>query len=64
VLIGGVPVGHVTTGMKAPTVDKFVGMAYVPAEQSALGTEISIEVRGQAKTAKIVKRPFYKPRYK
>jgi len=64
VLIGGTPVGYVTTGMKAPTVDKFVGMAYVPAEQSALGTEISIEVRGQAKTAKIVKRPFYKPRYK
>jgi aminomethyltransferase len=39
-------------------------MAYVPTEHSAPGTELGIIVRGQPKKAKVVRRPFYKPRYK
>jgi aminomethyltransferase len=50
--------------MKAPTLDKFLGMAYVPPEYSKIGTELDILVRGQPKKAKVVKRPFYQPRYK
>jgi aminomethyltransferase len=50
--------------MKSPTLDKFLGMGYVPRQFSALGTEIDVLVRGQAKRAAIVKRPFYAPRYK
>jgi aminomethyltransferase len=57
-------VGHVTTGMKSPTLDKFLGLGYVPRQSSALGTEIEIIVRDVPKRAKIVKRPFYTPRYK
>ncbi len=60
----GVEAGYVTSGMKSPTLDKFLGMAYVPAALSKIGTEIEILVRGQPKKAVIVKRPFYKPRYK
>lgn len=60
----GHEVGYVTSGMKSPTLDKFLGMAYVPAALSNVGTEIEILVRGQPKKAMIVKRPFYKPRYK
>ncbi len=60
----GVEVGYVTSGMKSPTLDKFLGMAYVPAALSKIGTEIDIVVRGQPKKAVVVKRPFYKPRYK
>ena len=56
-------VGHVTTGMKSPTLDKFLGLGYVPDTYSSLGAEIDIVVRGQLKKARIVKRPFYKPRY-
>jgi aminomethyltransferase len=56
--------GHVTTGMKSPTLDKFLGLGYVPKQHSALGTEIDIVVRDVPKRAKIVKRPFYTPRYK
>jgi aminomethyltransferase len=56
--------GHVTTGMKSPTLDKFLGMGYVPREHSAVGSEIEIIVRDVPKRAKIVKRPFYSPRYK
>jgi aminomethyltransferase len=57
-------VGHVTTGMKSPTLDRFLGLGYVPGKYSALGSEIDIVVRGQPKKARIVKRPFYQPRYR
>jgi aminomethyltransferase len=60
----GQVVGHVTSGMKSPTLDKFLGMALVPASHAAVGAEFDILVRGQPKRARVVKRPFYKPRYK
>jgi aminomethyltransferase len=64
VAVDGHMVGYVTSGMKAPTLDKFLGMAYVPQEHSKTGTELDILVRGQPKKARVVKRPFYQPRYK
>ncbi len=64
IALDGEIVGHVTTGMKSPTLDKFLGLGYVPRDHSKLGTEIDVMVRGQAKRARIVKRPFYTPRYK
>jgi aminomethyltransferase len=64
ILLDGEPAGFVTTGMKSPTLDKFLGMGYVPSPLSAVGTEIEIVVRGQSRRAVIVKRPFYKSRYK
>lgn len=60
----GTTIGYVTTGMKSPTLDRFVGMGYVPNGYNKIGTEIEIIVRGQAKKAKVVKRPFYRPQYK
>jgi len=64
VLIDGQEVGTVTTGMKAPTLDKFLGMALVPTQYAAPGTEIEIVVRDKPKKAVIVKRPFYRPAYR
>jgi aminomethyltransferase len=37
-----------------------IGMAYLPAEYSKLGTDLSIDVRGRLFPAKVVKKPFYK----
>ena len=64
VAVAGQVVGHVTSGMKSPTLDKFLGMALVPATHAANGSTVDVVVRGQSKQAKVVKRPFYKPRYK
>jgi aminomethyltransferase len=64
IAINGETAGHVTTGMKSPTLDKFLGLGYVPRQYSALGTEIDILVRDAPKRAKVIKRPFYTPRYK
>jgi aminomethyltransferase len=60
----GQVIGHVSSGMKSPTLDKFLAMAYVPEALSTLETEVDVIVRGQPKKARVVKRPFYKPRYK
>jgi aminomethyltransferase len=57
-------IGYVTSGMKSPTLDKFLGLGYVPRDYAKLGTPIDILVRGTRKRAKIIKRPFYTPRYK
>ncbi len=61
---GGEPIGYVTSGMKAPTLERFLGMGYVPAPYASIGSEFDIMVRGQPKKAKVIKRPFYRPRYK
>lgn len=63
IAVGDQVVGYVTTGMKSPTLDKFLGLGYVAREYTKLGTEVDIWVRGQPKKAKVVKRPFYQPRY-
>lgn len=60
VLIGGREAGRVTSGGPAPHLKKNIGMAYVPPEASATGTEIEIGIRGQASPARIVPLPFYK----
>ncbi|NLG51193.1 MAG: glycine cleavage system aminomethyltransferase GcvT, partial [Chloroflexi bacterium] len=51
-------------GMYAPTADVFAGLAYVPVEHSAVGTEIGIMIRDKVKAAHIVKKPFYVPSYR
>lgn len=57
-------VGEVTTGMFSPTMERYLGMARVPREFSAPGTEIKVIIRDKPKRAKIVKRPFYVPAYR
>jgi aminomethyltransferase len=39
---------------------KNIGMAYVPPNASAVGSEIGINIRGQAAAARIIPLPFYK----
>jgi aminomethyltransferase len=58
--IGGPPVGRVTSGSPAPFLKKNIGMAYVPAESSAIGTEIRIGIRSHQAAARIIEVPFYK----
>ena len=53
--------GHVTSGMKSPTLDDFLGMGYLQGpDKSAVGTEIEVEMRGKRRRAEVVKLPFYR----
>ena len=60
----GKVVGQVTSGMYAPTLNKYLGMAYVPRELSAKGTQLDVIIRGKAVKAQVVKKPFYIPAYR
>jgi len=60
VVSGGRQVGVVTSGTQTPFLKKAVGMAYVPTELHAVGTQIDIDVRGRVAKARIVPLPFYK----
>jgi aminomethyltransferase len=56
----GREIGEVTSGTFAPTVNKAIGMAFVPVSCKVPGTEISIQIRNKQSKAKVVKLPFYK----
>jgi aminomethyltransferase len=64
VVLDGAVGGLVTSGMYAPTLDKFLGLAYIPIERAAVGSEINIQIRDKLKPAVIVVRPFYQPSYR
>jgi aminomethyltransferase len=59
VMAGGAAVGVVTSGSFGPSVERSIGMAYVPAGQGAVGTELAIEIRGASHAARVVKTPFH-----
>src|SRR5439155_14091193 len=52
--------GEVTSGTHSPMLDRGIGMGYVPAELALPDTEITIDVRGKPRRAKIVQEPIYK----
>ena len=56
--------GVVTSGMYSPTTERYLGMALVATEFSAVGTELEVLIRNKPKKAKVVKRPFYTPAYR
>jgi aminomethyltransferase len=64
VLSGGRRVGEVTSGTFGPSVEKSIAMAYVEAPLAAVGTEVDVEIRGQARPARVVKTPFHPPHVK
>jgi aminomethyltransferase len=51
--------GRVTSGTHSPMLDVGIGLGYVPSATAEPGTEISIDVRGKARGARIVKKPIY-----
>ena len=56
----GRPVGVVTSGTQTPFLKKAIGMAYVPKDLAAPGTDIDVDVRGRTSKARVVPLPFYK----
>lgn len=57
---GSEPAGQVTSGSPAPFLHKNIGLAYLPIEQTAIGTQFEVEIRGRRVPAQIVPTPFYK----
>jgi len=53
-------VGEVTSGTYSPFLKKSIGLTYLPLEACEVGTDLSIEIRGKTKPARVVELPFYK----
>ena len=60
VFVDGTKVAEVCSGTFAPFLKKSIGLAYLPVEHTALGTEIGIGIRDKTVKAKVVPTPFYK----
>jgi aminomethyltransferase len=53
-------IGNVTSGTMSPSLDKGIGMGYIPTEMAKAKDKIYIQIRKKAVPATIVKLPFYK----
>ncbi|HXX75296.1 MAG TPA: glycine cleavage system aminomethyltransferase GcvT [Nitrospiraceae bacterium] len=53
-------IGEVTSGNFSPLLQKGIGVGYVPPSYAIPGTSLTIDIRGKATPAVVVKGPFYK----
>jgi aminomethyltransferase len=51
--------GIVTSGTLSPSLERGIGMAYVPAARAAPGTRLTIDVRGTERAATVSRKPIY-----
>lgn len=56
----GKKIGEVTSGTFSPSLNKGIGLGYVPVEHSKVETELHILIRNRPRRAVVVKPPFYK----
>jgi aminomethyltransferase len=52
--------GEVTSGTHSPMLDRGIGLGYVPAQVAQPGQELTVDVRGRARRARIAEKPIYK----
>ena len=64
VLSDGRRIGEVTSGSYGPSVEKSIALAYIETSLAAVGTAVDVEIRGQARAARVVKTPFHPPHVK
>ncbi|MCK0131170.1 glycine cleavage system aminomethyltransferase GcvT [Flavobacteriaceae bacterium F08102] len=56
----GVKIGEVTSGTMSPSLNKGIGLGYVPTAFAEVGSQINIQIRKKTIPATVVKLPFYK----
>ena len=60
VYLDGTPAGWVTSGGPSPTLNKNIGLCYLPTDRARPGARIQIMIRNQPVEAITVPTPFYK----
>jgi len=59
----GAAIGRITSGGFGPSVDRPIAMGYVASSHAAIGTSVSLMVRGTPRPARVVPLPFVAHRY-
>jgi aminomethyltransferase len=59
IVSGDETVGAVTSGTFSPTLEKTIGMGYVPIGLAEVGTSIEVDAKGKRLPAKVIELPFY-----
>ncbi|MBY0380630.1 MAG: (2Fe-2S)-binding protein [Xanthobacteraceae bacterium] len=55
-------IGRITSAVQSPSLNKVIGLAYVPPERSSVGSSFSIRIDGgRMVQAKVIPTPFYDP---
>jgi aminomethyltransferase len=52
--------GEVTSGTHSPMLDRGIGLGYLPARLAESGQELTVDVRGRPRRARVVPKPIYK----
>ena len=60
VYLDGTAAGWVTSGGPSPTLNKNIGLCYLPVDRAKPGARIQIMIRNQAVEAVTAPTPFYK----
>jgi len=61
----GMPIlegGEVTSGSHSPMLERGIGLGYVPAGLATPETELTIDIRGRQRRARVHKKPIYTPK--
>ena len=61
---GETKIGTVTSGGFSPTLGAPIAMGYVDPARAAIGTQVSIQVRGKSLPGEVTKLPFVSHRYR
>ncbi len=59
----GMPIeggGEVTSGTHSPMLDRGIGLAYVSSRLAEPGSELTVDVRGRPRGARVVEKPIYR----
>jgi len=57
---GAEQIGEVTSGTQSPSLKQAIAVAFVPKSNSAIGTRVTVDIRGAKVPAEIIATPFYK----
>jgi aminomethyltransferase len=62
ILDGGAGVGTITSGSHSPMLERGIGLGYVAAGLAEPDREVTIDIRGRPRRARVVKKPIYSPK--
>jgi glycine cleavage system aminomethyltransferase T len=54
-------IGRVTSVRYSPTLNKVIGLGWLPVDMTEPGTSFTVRVKGELKTGEVVALPFYDP---